>query len=110
MAIYNNSRYKTAKITLCKTSDGKVKPFIHHRKTFTQDELGDDVSMTQLINNLELDAIAYYAYKEEGKWWFLADINGIVFGLFDDSKTTNSYMSVGRDLLIPNFLEMKELL
>ncbi len=110
MAVYNNSRYKTAKITLCKTSDGKVKPFIHHRKIFSQDDLGDDVSIIQLTNEFELDFIAYQAYKEEGKWWFLADVNSIIFGLFDANNTTNSYMSVGRELLIPKFLEMKELL
>lgn len=108
MVIYRNSRYATAKITAVKEPDGTIKKFVHSRRVFSSENLGDSSSLYTVDGVIELDHISHKYYKDEAKYWFIADCNEILFPLHDPALIGDNQIHIGSTIYIPSRTEMIE--
>lgn len=109
MAIYFGSRYASAKITAIKYKDGKVKKFVHGRKVFTENDIRNRSSIEVIDGSMELDLLSYNHYNNELKYWFIADVNNILFPLYDSALIGPNQVHIGSSIYIPSIDDMRQL-
>ena len=102
MSIFSGSRYATAKITPLLMPNGSVRKYVHSREVMQKSELGSKSSIVFFTRGMEFDAMAFSAYTSEKLWWVLADVNEVLFPLFDESLLGPNQLQVGNNILIPN--------
>lgn len=102
MVIYAGSRYATSKITLIQDKNGLVKKFIHSRKIYNSNHIGNNPKFIDIEAGQELDYIAHENFQDAEKWWFLADVNSIIFPLEDPLAVGPNSIKVGNSLIIPS--------
>ena len=100
MVIYSNSRYSTAKITGL-LINGQVKKYVHSRKIVNPDDVAGSTKMLTFEPSHELDSLAVAGGLNESLWWVLADVNEIVWPLYDATLSGNNYLTIGKTVLVP---------
>jgi hypothetical protein len=108
MPIFSGSRYATAKITALLMPDGSVRKYVHSRKILSKGELGAQASVSVFTKGIELDALTFQSYSSERLWWVLADVNEIVFPLFDGSLVGPNQLQVGNTIIVPSISQLTQ--
>lgn len=88
------SRYSTVKefTPIINEKTGQVKRFLHNRRFFSKEDVGETFIIHSVKQNEMLDMIAYIYYGDETYAWLIADINDIEYPM---------EIKVGADLIIP---------
>ena len=81
MPIFRGSRYEGVPYTGVKTRDGKTRKFLHDRRVFTQDDIGERAFEHVVVGQEQLDGLANLYYNDQNLWWLIADVNNIFFAL-----------------------------
>ena len=84
-----------------KTVDGKTRKFLHDRRIFSKEDIGENAIEYVVQGDEELDSIADKFYGDDTLWWLIADVNDIEF-IFD--------VAAGDIILIPTPFIVTELL
>lgn len=81
MAVRPGSRYVGVAFTGVKGLDGITRKYIHDRRIYTAQDVGDRFIEHVVAGEEMLDALAEQYYNNQELWWFLADVNDIHFAL-----------------------------
>lgn len=109
MAIYSGSRYATSKILGIKNNKTKeVRKFVHHRKVYNAEDIGNASSVYTLKGDTELDFVSKKYYNKEEKFWYLADVNDIIFPLYDKELLGDNSIHIGTNVYIPSVQKVRE--
>ena len=77
--ILRGSRYVGIPYTGIKTVDGKTKKFLHDRRIYSVDDVGENAIEHEVKGEETLDSLADFYYKNDQLWWLIADVNDILF-------------------------------
>jgi len=106
MTVYSGSRYATARISAIQGTDGVVRKFVHSRRVYNDNHIGSDSQAVTVVVGDELDSVAYGRWGAEEPWWFVADVNDIMFPLFDDTLVGPNQIHIGSSLQVPSRITM----
>lgn len=81
MAILPGSRYSGVSYTGVKGTDGITRKYLHDRRVYTMQDIGDRFVEHVVVGEEILDALAERYYQDQNLWWFLADVNEVLFPL-----------------------------
>ncbi len=81
MPVFRGSRYEGVEFTGIKTRDGKTRKFLHDRRIFTREDIGDRGFEHIVSGQEELDSLADRFYDNQNLWWLISDVNDILFPL-----------------------------
>ena len=93
MPILSGSRHEGVPYTGIKTTDGKIRKFLHDRRVYSQEDVGENAIEHIVQGEETLDSLADRYYNDDTLWWLLADVNNIFFA-FD--------LEPGQTLTIPD--------
>jgi len=79
--IFRGSRYENVAYTGIQDAECKIRRFLHDRRIYTQEDVGERAFEHTVVGQETLDSLAEQYYGKQSLWWLLADVNEIFFAL-----------------------------